>query len=445
MKNIFMNWFQQIFNIKSGTDYANTAKTITGGIGIKGVNVWLMICSALLASIGLDTNSTAVIIGAMLISPLMSPILGVGYSVGVQDREIFIRSIRNLAYATFFSLLTAVVYFFLTPLGQPTSEILARTQPTLLDIGIAFFGGVAGIVSGSRKESTNALPGVAIATALMPPVCVAGFGLATGRWEIFGGAFYLFFINSVFIAFSTYLIVKLLRFPITAYVEPGKQKKVARAAVIILILVSVPSLWFLYTVYEKNKTQQIIQKEIINDFRLRGNEILKWETEDKDSVIQIKTFYSGTPVTEADKLMYDDKLKNLGLKKYNISFFQMNITKSEMNKMSSEMTENILKNIEMQNTRYKDSLKQTYSTIDEGSLFGEVKAFYPDIYALGVSNVQMKNNTKTDSVWVAYLQWDSLSQKVNKTEADRNIRQYLMKRLKADTVWLQQTESVKNK
>jgi len=438
-----MNWFQKVFNIKSGTDYANTASTITNGIGIKGTNVWLMICSALLASIGLDTNSTAVIIGAMLISPLMAPILGVGYSVGVQDREIFIRSIRNLAYATFFSLLTAVLYFLLTPLGEPTSEILARTKPTLLDIGIGFFGGVAGIVSGSRKESTTALPGVAIATALMPPVCVAGFGLATGRWEIFGGAFYLFFINSAFIAFSTYLIVKLLKFPITAYVEKGKQKKVRRAALAVLFLVSVPSLWFLYTVYQKNKTQQVIQKEIIDDFRLRGNEILKWETEDRDSVIMIKTFFSGSPVSETDRLLYKNKLKYLGLKKYGIQFFQMNITKSEMDKLSSDMTENIMKNIELQNSRFRDSLQEMYRNIDEGLLFGEVKAFYPNIYALGVSNVEMKTNVKTDSVWVAYLQWDSLSGKVNKEEAAANIQQYLIKRLRTDTVWLQQTEPIK--
>jgi uncharacterized hydrophobic protein (TIGR00271 family) len=440
-----MNWFQRIFNIKDGTDYSNTAKSITVGIGIRGTNVWLMICSALLASIGLDTNSTAVIIGAMLISPLMSPILGVGYSMGVQDSDIFIRSIRNLAYATFFSLFTAIFYFLLTPLGEPTTEILARTQPTLLDIGVAFFGGVAGIISFSRKESTIALPGVAIATALMPPVCVAGFGLATGRWEIFGGAFYLFFINAAFIAFSTYLIVKLLRFPIRTYVEKGKQKRVARAAMLVLILVSVPSLWFLYTVYQKNKTQHVIQTEIINDFRLRGNEILKWETEDRDSVIMIKTFFSGTPVSDEDKQYYSKKLISLGLEKYDIRFFQMNITKSEMDKLSSDMTENILKNIELQNNRFRDSLQEMYRNIDEGLLFEEVKSFYPNIFALGVSTVEMKNAVKTDSVWTAYLQWDSLSGNVNKEEAGGNIQNYLKKRLKTDTVWLQQTDRAKIK
>ncbi|MBK8497156.1 MAG: TIGR00341 family protein [Chitinophagaceae bacterium] len=434
-----MNWFQQIFNIRTGTDYDKTHAAVTENIGIKGANVWLMICSALLASIGLDTNSTAVIIGAMLISPLMSPILGVGYSIGVHDKEIFLRAVRNLAYATFFSLLTAFLYFLITPLGQPTSDILARTQPTLLDIGVAFFGGVAGIVSLSRKETTIALPGVAIATALMPPLCVAGFGLATGRWEIFGGAFYLFFINAAFIAWSTFLIVKLLQFPIKSYIEKGKQKRVARYALFVLFLVSIPSLWFLYTVYQKNKTQYIIKHQVIEPFRKNGNEILKWETEDRDSVILIKTFFSGSNVTDEEKSVYRNKLQDLGLHKYQLRFFQMNLSKNEMNKMSSEMTENILKNIEMQNSRYKDSLQDVYKNIDEGLLFGEAKVFYPNLFALGVSPVVMKSNNKQDTVWSAFIQWDSLSGKLNKAEAALNIQRYLIKRLRTDTVWMQQT------
>ena len=438
-----MNGIQKIFNIKTGTDYDKTHDAICDNISIKGANVWLMICSALLASIGLDTNSTAVIIGAMLISPLMSPILGVGYSIGVHDKEIFLRASRNLAYATFFSLLTAFIYFLVTPLGEPTSEILARTQPTLLDIGVAFFGGIAGIVSLSRKESTIALPGVAIATALMPPICVAGFGLATGRWEIFGGAFYLFFINAAFIAFSTYLIVKLLYFPIKSYIEKGKQKRVARYAFLVLIIVSAPSLWFLYTVYQKNKTQQIIQSEIVNDFRQRGNEILKWETENRDSVKLIKTFYSGLPVSDADRLFYTNKLHQMGLREYRIRFFQMNLSKSEMNKMSSEMTENILKNIELQNNRFRDSLQEVYKNIDEKLLYNEVRAFYPNLSALGIGAMQIKSAQKTDTIWMAYIQWDTLSEKINKQEAVFNIQRYLKNRLNTDTVWLQQSDQLK--
>lgn len=440
-----MNWLQQVFNIKEGTDYEQTAVAISDGIKVKGLNVWLMICSALLASIGLDTNSTAVIIGAMLISPLMSPILGAGYSVGVHDRELFIRSINNLIYITVFSLLTSVLYFLLTPLGEPTSEILARTQPTVLDIGVAFFGGVAGIVSASRKEKINAIPGVAIATALMPPLCAAGFGLASGRWEIFGGAFYLFFINSVFIALSTYLIVKLLHFPLKSYVDKVKQKRVAKLAVLVLTIISVPSFWFLYTVYQKNRTKQLIQTELVNDFHNKGNEILKWEIEDVDTVKLVKTFFSGSAVTDSTRKFYNNRLQELGLKKYRVRFFRMNLSRNEMEKMSSEMTDAIMKNIEVQNAKVRDSLQRLFEDIDEGVLYKEVKALYPNIAAMGISQMELKSLNKTDTVWTAYLQWDTLSQQVNKTEAITTLQRYLKTKLKTDTVWLQQTEQEKKK
>ena len=439
-----MNLFQRIFNIKQGTDYANTAANIEQNISIKGTNVWLMICSVLLACIGLDTNSVAVIIGAMLISPLMSPILGVGYSVGVHNRELFIRSIRNLAYVTFFSLLTAIIYFSITPFGEPTSEILARTKPTLLDIGVAFFGGVAGIVSGSRKEQTIALPGVAIATALMPPICVAGFGVATGRWDIFGGAFYLYFINTVFIASSTYLIVRFLKFPFKSYVDKGKQRRTSRAAWLVLFLISIPSVWFLYNVYLQNYTRLTIQHEIIDNFHMKGNEILKWETEKFDSVTTIKAFFSGSPISDEDRAWYNERLTHLGLKKYDIHFYRMNLTRAEMDKMSTDMTENIMKNIEIQNNRVRDSLEQVYRNIDQGLMYDEVKAFYPDLASLGVSHVQMKSNNKTDSLWTAFLVWDTASNNINKEAATSNIQQYLKKRLRTDTVLLQQVILLNN-
>lgn len=431
-----MTLFRHVFDIADTTDYEGTAKRISDGIHVKGLNAWLMVCSALLASIGLDTNSVAIIIGAMLISPLMSTILGVGYSVGVHDRELFIRSVRNLVYVTLFSLFTAVIYFLLTPLGEPTSEILARTQPTLLDICVALFGGIAGMISGSRKEKTNALPGVAIATALMPPLCASAFGLATGRWKIFGGAFYLFFINTVFIALSTYLIVKLLRFPLKSYVDKVKQRRVGRAAGLFLILISIPSFMFLLSVYQKNKIRRTIQAEIITPFHQKGNEILKWETENQDSIILVKTFFSGQTVPETDKQAYNDRLKQLGLHQYRIRFFRMNISRGEMDKMSKEMTENVMKNIEIQNSRLFDSLQQINRSINEGVIFDEVKSFYPDLHALGVTSVEMRGSAKVDTVWTAVLQWDSVAVNRDNREAIARIRQYLKARLHTDTVWL---------
>ena len=179
----------------------------------------------MVCSVGLDINSTAVVIGAMLISPLMGPIMGVGLGVGIYDNELIIKSLKNLGIAVLISVLSSAFYFWISPLDEAKSELLARTSPTLWDVLIAFFGGFAGIVAGSRKEKSNAIPGVAIATALMPPLCTAGFGLATAQWTYFLGAFYLFLINSVFISLSTYIVVRIMRFRPKEFLDPDREKK----------------------------------------------------------------------------------------------------------------------------------------------------------------------------------------------------------------------------
>ncbi len=241
-------YIQEILSLRATSDFEKTRSTISNGVSLRGYNLWILLCSSILASIGLDTNSTAIIIGAMLISPLMSPILGIGLSVAIHDKQLFGRSLRNLALAVIISLLASVIYFLLTPLGQITSEEHARTFPTLLDVLVALFGGVAGIVSISRHDQTNAIPGVAIATALMPPLCTAGFGLATMQWSYFLGAFYLFFINAVFISLATYLIVKYLHFPEKEFVN----KKIA-AEIFLLVYcnkhncISAECLLFIYS------------------------------------------------------------------------------------------------------------------------------------------------------------------------------------------------------
>ena len=273
----------KFINIQDSTDIQKTIKNIQGGIELKGYNIWILIASAVLACIGLDQGSGAVIIGAMLISPLMSPILGIGLSIGMNDRKTLGRSAYNFGVAVAISLLTAFVYFLITPLGQPTDELLARTNPTLLDVMVGFFGGVAGIVAGSRKEITNAIPGVAIATALMPPLCTAGYGLATLRFDFFAGAFYLFFLNVVFISLATFLIVRFLNFPLVAEVTLNLRKNFLYGVVIFVLLTLVPAGWLFVDLIRTLRTENRVQAFLIDkfpreDFSVEGYEIIDHDT-----------------------------------------------------------------------------------------------------------------------------------------------------------------------
>jgi uncharacterized hydrophobic protein (TIGR00271 family) len=212
-------FLHKLASIEEGTDEKGSIEGIRRDVEFKGVNVWILVASIFIASIGLNTNATAVIIGAMLISPLMGPIIGTGLAVGIMDFALLKKSLRNFATTVAISILTSTLYFAISPLSEVQSELLARTTPTIFDVGIAFFGGLAGIVAGSRREKSNVVPGVAIATALMPPLCTAGFGLATGNLSFFFGAMYLFFINSVFISFATIIIVRYLKFQRVGFVD----------------------------------------------------------------------------------------------------------------------------------------------------------------------------------------------------------------------------------
>ena len=209
-----MNNFFDKFKIDHEKEDLQTVVTnIDNGVVFKGTNLWVLIFAIFVASLGLNVNSTAVIIGAMLISPLMGPIMGIGLAVGISDISLLRKSILNFAIATLVALTTSTIFFLLSPISDAHSELLARTTPTIYDVLIALFGGLAGIVATASKQKGNVIPGVAIATALMPPLCTAGYGLATLQFQFFYGAFYLFIINTVFIALATFIIVRLLHFP----------------------------------------------------------------------------------------------------------------------------------------------------------------------------------------------------------------------------------------
>ncbi len=221
-------------------------------IEFKGYNVWVLMCSIVIASIGLNVNSIAVVIGAMLISPLMGPIRGIGLSVGTNNFKLLIYSLINFGIATVVSVLVSFLYFKLMPFKDETPEIIARTEPLILDVLIAFFGGLAGIIAASRNDNSTVVPGVAIATALMPPLCVTGYGLAIGNYTYFLGAFYLFILNSLFICLATIVVVRYLRFPLATYINKRRERNIKIYIAVFLVVILVPSGMKFMEVFQKS-------------------------------------------------------------------------------------------------------------------------------------------------------------------------------------------------
>jgi len=235
------DYIADVIDLQKGVDTEATIVDIRAKSSLHGANAWMLMCSIVIASIGLSQDSQAVIIGAMLISPLMSPILGIGLSVGINDMETLRSSLTHFTIAIVIALLSSFIYFKITPFDDLTHEISARTTPTFLDIFIAIFGGLAGIISIARKDISTTIPGVAIATALMPPLCVTGYGLATGRWDIASASFYLFFLNTFFVALATYLIVRFLNFPYRKYISKRIYRKNAALIIAFSLTLVVPS------------------------------------------------------------------------------------------------------------------------------------------------------------------------------------------------------------
>jgi uncharacterized hydrophobic protein (TIGR00271 family) len=265
-------------------------------VNFKGASLWALIFAIMIASVGLNVNSTAVIIGAMLISPIMGPIMGIGLGAGINDFRLMRSGFKNLLVAAVISILTSAGYFYITPLHEVNSELLARTNPSLWDVIIAFFGGLAGIVAGTRKHTSNVIPGVAIATALMPPLCTAGFGLATANWIYFLGALYLFFINSLFICLATFIVVKHLRFHLHQFQTPQIEKKVKRSMLIIVILALIPSIYLAY---------RIVQKEIfLNNAKL----FVQTEFQSQRTQVVTKSFRMTGPNKSIEVLLVGEEL-----------------------------------------------------------------------------------------------------------------------------------------
>ena len=275
---------------------------IQKGIMIRGTNLWVLIFAIFIASLGLNTNSTAVIIGAMLISPLMGPIIGMGYSMGVYDFNLLKESLRNFLFMIVVSLITSAIFFTLPLITSTQSELLARTQPTTYDILIALFGGLAGMVAQTRKDRTGTvIPGVAIATALMPPLCTVGYGLATFQFRFMLGALYLFTINSIFIALASFIVTRVMNFKMIGELEPDKLKKLKRAMVAVIIIVTLPSVLIAISIIQRSAFEANYRNFVDEAFKYDNTFVVESKYEynanpRKQSVIEVRLF--GEPLSE---------------------------------------------------------------------------------------------------------------------------------------------------
>ena len=419
-----------------------TIEAIRKGVEFKGTNLWVLIFAIFIASIGLNVNSTAVIIGAMLISPLMGPIMGVGLGVGINDFELIKRAFKNLSFAVFISVTTSTIYFFVTPLEEAQSELLARTTPTIWDVMIALMGGLAGIVAITRKDKGNAIPGVAIATALMPPLCTAGYGISTGNIYYFLGAFYLFFINSVFISFSTFLIIRFLKFPKISFIDSVTEKKFKSYIYSIVFLATVPSIYLGYKIVQKSVFESRANKYITHEFVFPKTQLVTKNVSFEKRNIEVLLI--GEIIQEESLTTLKNKLKDYNLSDTNIMVKQglngssqsdMSILKSsileEIYKKNSEKLENKDKQIIFLEEELLKFKKHRESIED---LANELNAQYPNLISFTIGNatsINVRSSEKKQPVIIL----GKFKNRINSTEK-KKILLWLKARLKEEDIKL---------
>jgi uncharacterized hydrophobic protein (TIGR00271 family) len=273
------NKFLEFINLHNGEeDKRKVLENVTSNISFRGSNLWILACAIVVASVGLNVNSTAVIIGAMLISPLMGPIVGAGFALGTYNYQLLKKSFKNLLIATLVSLFVSAAYFFISPFKEMQSELLARTSPNIYDVLIAFFGGLVGVIAITRVEKGNPIPGVAIATALMPPLCTAGYGLAVGNYHYFFGAFYLYTINCFFICIATFFIIKILKYDPVKTVNARHEKQIRYGISVMILIMIVPSSYLAYNLYYEKKYSLDVEQFIANEFLSKGYTVIHKET-----------------------------------------------------------------------------------------------------------------------------------------------------------------------
>ena len=395
-----MSFINNLFNLHKGEDdKQKTLESVRNNISFTGANLWILACAILVASIGLNVNSTAVIIGAMLISPLMGPIVGSGFALGIYDFELLRKSLRHLIIATIAGLLVSFIYFYISPFKEAQSELLGRTSPNIYDILIAFFGGLVGVIAVTRVEKGNPIPGVAIATALMPPLCTAGYGLATGNFKFFLGSLFLYSINCVFICIATFTIVKYLKYP-AKQIKVIHQKQVKYGITIIILLMLVPSAYFAYSLYNQQKFTQSVNKFIEQEFNLKGNTLIYKKTNYTSNPKTIEIAFLSRRYKQNEIQILNEKLSNYGMVDTKLIIKQDSTVDIEnlKNDILNEVKGNevILNEKDMQIKSLEIEIAK--NTFDNKEILKEAQTIFPGIISLSLANHTFQNGNDSSIV-----------------------------------------------
>ena len=381
---------------------ADTIEQISSGVSFRGSNLWVLIFAIFTASLGLNVNSTAVIIGAMLISPLMGPIIGMGLAIGIGDLQLLKSSIKNYFVATVISVLTAMIYFAISPLTEAQSELLARTSPTLYDVLIALCGGAAGIIALSTRGKGNVVPGVAIATALMPPLCTAGYGLAMGEWSFFFGAFYLYFINTVFIALATYIGVRMLRFRPKIAVSKDRMRVVNRTIFAIVVVTMIPATIMTVRIIRDSMLDNNIARFLKHELHYPGTQIVSHQKDGEKKLLSVVAV--GNPISASNIEEAQNKLEQYSLGNYKLQVFQgaqsdsLLLLNASLSKMGINTEANNPKLVELAGRiQHLEAQLQSYTQYEtlSSNISGEIKSLWPNIQTISLSQAM---EVPTDSV-----------------------------------------------
>ena len=433
---------KRFFNaLPDKTDETAIVEQISDGVTFRGANLWVLIFAIFIACLGLNLNSTAVIIGAMLISPLMGPIIGMGLAVGRADLELLKRSLINYGVSTVISVLTAALYFQLTPLTEAQSELLARTSPTLYDVLIALFGGAAGILALSTGGKGNVIPGVAIATALMPPLCTAGYGLAMGEWSFFFGACYLFFINTVFIALATYLGVRLLQFKPKQFVDKARLAVVNRYIAVIVVVTMLPAVYMTTQIIRQSVFENHVKQFVKQELNQPGTRILSEQADRETKTLDVVALGAALPneMIEAAR----QRLADYQLADYQLNVIQGAQSDSLLLARNNAGTQQSLsgqdqQHLVLQTERVAQLERETadYRRLDAlaREIGGEVKAVCPKVESIGLSKI---TETPVDSGAVRSYVLAVANSRTPLPTADRDrLAKWLKVRTQADSLRL---------